>query len=297
MTPNKRLFKGSIVALVTPMKSDGQIDYAGLHQLIDWHIDSGTDGLVIMGTTGESASVTRQEHLDIVKSAIEHTNKRVPVIAGCSATSTQSTSELATELNKLNPDAVLCVTPYYIKPMQEGLYQHFSQVADVSDSPVILYNVPARTACDLENETVVKLSNHSNIIGIKDAVADIPRAKQLIDSIEGGFCFFSGDDLSAYDYMLNGGDGVISVTANIVPKQMSKWCRLLLDKNVDDAKRLFDTLIPLHDAMFVESNPIPVKWVLNKMAKIDKGIRLPLTQPSIEAQQRINDTMRQCGIL
>jgi len=292
-----KLFKGSIVALVTPMKNDGQIDYDGLRQLIDWHIESGTDALVIMGTTGESASVTKQEHLAIVKSAIEHTNKRIPIIAGCSSPSTQNTLELAEALNELRPDALLCVTPYYIKPMQEGLYQHFSLIAEVSNAPIILYNVPARTACDLENETLIRLASNSNIIGIKDAVADIPRAKQLMGALGSDFCFLSGDDHSAYEYMLAGGTGVISVTGNIAPKQMSRWCQLLLDKELVESKALFESLIPLHDAMFIESNPIPVKWVLNKMAKIDLGIRLPLTQPSVDAQQRIESIMQKCGIL
>jgi len=297
MTSNNRLFNGSIVALVTPMKDDGQIDYVGLCQLIDWHLECGTDGLVIMGTTGESALVTQKEHLKVVKVAIQHANNKIPIIAGCSSPSTHATIELAKALNELKPDSLLCVTPYYIKPMQEGLYQYFSQVAEVSTSPIILYNVPDRTACDLENETVIKLANNNNIVGIKDAVADIPRARQLMDAIGNDFCYLSGNDHSAYEYMLNGGVGVITVTGNIVPKEMSQWCKLMLDREFVKAKTLFESLVPLHNAMFIESNPIPVKWALNKMAKIKSGIRLPLTQPSVDARQSIENALLQLKLL
>jgi 4-hydroxy-tetrahydrodipicolinate synthase len=297
MKSNHRLFQGSIVALVTPMKDDGQIDYTALCRLIDWHIECGTSGLVIMGTTGESATVTEQEHFKIVETAITHSDKRIPIIAGCSSPATQKTIELAKSLNVLNPDAFLCVTPYYIKAMQEGLYRHFSEVADACHSPVLLYNVPSRTACDLENETVIKLANNSNIVGIKDAVGDIQRSKELIDGLGDNFCLLSGDDPTAYEFIKSGGVGVITVTGNVVPDKMSQWCNLLLEGEILESKVIFDNLMPLHEAMFVESNPMPAKWALKKLAKIESGIRLPLTQPSIDAQQRIKRAMQQCGIL
>ncbi len=296
MTDNHRLFQGSIVALVTPMKDDGQIDYPGLCRLIDWHIKCGSNGLVIMGTTGESATITEQEHFKIVETAIAHSDKRIPIIAGCSSPATQKAVALAQSLNRLKPDAFLCVTPYYVKALQEGLYRHFSEVAKACQSPVLLYNVPSRTACDLNNETVIKLANNSNIVGIKDAVGDIPRSKELIDSIGDDFCLLSGDDPTAYEFIKSGGVGVITVTGNIAPESMSRWCNLLLDGEMVESKIISDALLPLHEAMFIESNPIPAKWALNRLAKIESGIRLPLTQPSTKAQQSIEKAMLKCGI-
>lgn len=297
MSANHRLFQGSIVALVTPMKDDGHIDYAGLCRLIDWHIECGTSGLVIMGTTGESATITEQEHFKIVETAIAHSDKRIPIIAGCSSPATQKAVILAKSLNVLKPDAFLCVTPYYVKALQEGLYRHFSEVAEVCQSPVLLYNVPSRTACDLRNETVIKLANNSNIVGIKDAVGDISRSKDLIESIGSHFCLLSGDDPTAYEFMKSGGVGVITVTGNVAPDKMNRWCKLLLEGEMVESKVISDSLKPLHDAMFIESNPMPAKWALNRLERIEAGIRLPLTQPSIEAQHVIEKAMLKCGIL
>ena len=297
MSANHRLFQGSIVALVTPMKDDGQIDYAGLCRLIDWHIECGTSGLVIMGTTGESATITEQEHFKIVETAIAHSDKRIPIIAGCSSPGTQKAVMLAKSLNVLKPDAFLSVTPYYVKAMQEGLYRHFSEVAQACKSPVLLYNVPSRTACDLNNETVIKLANNSNIVGIKDAVGDIRRSKELIDSLGSDFCLLSGDDPTAFEFMKLGGVGVITVTGNVAPDKMSRWCNLLLDGELVKSKAISDSLTNLHEVMFVESNPMPAKWALNRLARIETGIRLPLTQPSIEAQHVIEKAMLECGIL
>lgn len=296
MTSNQRLFQGSLVALVTPMKDDGQIDYPGLCRLIDWHIECGTSGLVIMGTTGESATITEQEHFKIVETAIAHCDKRIPIIAGCSSPATQKAVMLAKSLNVLKPDAFLCVTPYYVKALQEGLYRHFSEVAEACQSPILLYNVPSRTACDLNNETVIKLASNSNIVGIKDAVGDIVRSKELIDTLGSHFCLLSGDDPTAYEFMALGGVGVITVTGNVAPEKMSRWCSLLLDGETVESKAIFDSLKPLHDAMFIESNPMPAKWALNRLAKIESGIRLPLTQPSTQAQQSIEKAMLECGI-
>ena len=297
MTSNQRLFKGSIVALVTPMKDDGQIDFAGLRHLIDWHIECGTSGLVIMGTTGESATVTELEHFKVVQTAIAQSDRRIPIIAGCSSAATYKAVALADSLNVLNPDAFLCVTPYYVKAPQEGMYRHFSAVAEACQSPVLLYNVPSRTACDLSNETVIRLANNSNIVGIKDAVGDIARSKELIDCLGDDFCLLSGDDPTAYEYMKQGGVGVITVTGNVAPEKMSQWCNLLLEGELVESKAISESLIPLHDAMFVESNPMPVKWALNRLDKIESGIRLPLTQPSTKAQQSIERAMLECGIL
>ena len=297
MTSHNRLFQGSLVALITPMKENGQIDYTRLCQLIDWHIESGTSGLVIMGTTGESAAVLEQEHVKIVETAISHTNQRIPIIAGCGSSSTQKAVALVRSLNRLKPDAFLCVTPYYVKALQEGLYRHFSEVARVCESPLLLYNVPSRTACDLHNETVIKLAKNNNIVGIKDAVGDIARAKELMDAVGADFCLLSGDDPTAHEYMLLGGVGVITVTGNVVPKRMSQWCNLVLEGEYEQSRAIFESIMPLHDAMFVESNPMPAKWALNRMGKIDVGIRLPLTTPSVDAQQLIEKAMQQCGIL
>ena len=297
MSANHRLFRGSIVALVTPMKDDGQIDYPGLCRLIDWHIDCGTSGLVIMGTTGESATITEQEHFKIVETAIAHSDRRIPIIAGCSSPATQKSVMLAKSLNVLKPDAFLCVTPYYVKALQEGLYRHFSEVAEACQSPVLLYNVPSRTACDLNNETVIKLASNNNIVGIKDAVGDISRSKELIDSLGSEFCLLSGDDPTAYEFMKLGGVGVITVTGNVAPAKMSRWCNLLLDGEMVESKTISDSLMILHDAMFIESNPMPAKWALNRLARLEAGIRLPLTQPSIEAQHVIENAMFECDIL
>lgn len=289
-------FTGSFVALVTPMHSNGEIDYVSFKSLIDWQIACGTHGLVIMGTTGESPLVSVDEHVEVIKVAIEHVKGRVPVIAGCGSASTQHVVELVTKLNPLNPDAYLCVVPYYIKPSQSGLIAHFQTIADVCQSPLFLYNVPSRTACDLADESVVELAKHNNIIGIKDATGDLKRAEKLFSQLGESFIFLSGDDATAYEYVTKGGNGVISVTANIAPKAMSLWCESLLkpvvvDDEVEQGKLLFGQLKLLHDKLFIEANPIPVKWSLAFMDKIPLGIRLPLTQPSAESQSIIKDVL------
>jgi len=296
MTSKNRLFRGSLVALITPMFENGDIDFDSLRQLIDWHIESGTSGLVIMGTTGESATILEEEHFLIVEAAISYADKRIPIIAGCSSPSTKKATKLASSLSALKPDAFLCVTPYYVKALQEGLYRHFSEVSEACDAPMLLYNVPSRTACDLQNDTVIKLSNNNNIVGIKDAVGDLKRSKELIDEIGDRFCMLSGDDPTAYEFMRLGGVGIITVTGNVAPKAMSQWCNGVLDGEFEQSKKVFNDLMPLHDAMFVESNPMPAKWALNRLGKIEQGIRLPLTMPSKGAKQIIEQTMQQCGI-
>ena len=273
--------QGSLVALVTPMTANGSLDFDALGGLIEWHIKSGTDGIVSVGTTGESATVSVPEHLDVIEKTIEFVNGRVPVIAGTGGNSTQEAVELTQKASDLGADYVLIVTPYYNKPNQEGLFQHFIKIADTVDIPQILYNVPSRTACDLRPETVMRLAKHKNIVGIKEALDDSERLSELISvsqsiSDQKKFLVFSGDDSSFNSFMANGGDGVISVAANVVPKHISQICSLNLSDQLDDAKELNAVFQNLYELLFIESNPIPVKWMLNKMGRIQPGIRLPL---------------------
>jgi len=273
--------QGSFVALVTPMLADGSLDFNALEELIDWQIESGTNGIVAVGTTGESATVSVKEHLKILEKTIDFVRGRVPVVAGTGANSTQEAIELSQKAAELGADYALLVTPYYNKPNQEGLFQHFIKIADSVDISQILYNVPSRTACDLKPETVLKLATHQNIVGIKEAFDSSERLSELIrisNSIadQKYFSVFSGDDPSFNSFMAKGGHGVISVAANIVPKYISQICSLNLSNQFDDAKELNSILNNLYELLFVESNPIPVKWMLNKMGRIQAGIRLPL---------------------
>ena len=273
--------QGSFVALVTPMSANGSLDFDALEGLIEWHVESGTDGIVSVGTTGESATVSVPEHLEIIEKTIEFVDGRVPVIAGTGGNSTQEAVELTQKASELGADYALIVTPYYNKPNQEGLFQHFIKIADSVEIPQILYNVPSRTACDLRPQTVLRLAEHQNIIGIKEALDSSERLSELIrisQSIadQKNFSIFSGDDPSFNSFMANGGDGVISVAANIVPKYISQICSLNLSDQFDDANEINSLLENLYELLFVESNPIPVKWMLNKMGRIQPGIRLPL---------------------
>ena len=273
--------QGSFVALVTPMSANGSLDFDALKGLIEWHIESGTDGIVSVGTTGESATVSVPEHLEIIEKTIEFVDGRVPVIAGTGGNSTQEAVELTQKASELGADYALIVTPYYNKPNQEGLFQHYIKIADSVEIPQILYNVPSRTACDLSPQTVSRLAEHQNIIGIKEALDSSERLSELIrisQSIadQKNFSIFSGDDPSFNSFMANGGDGVISVAANIVPKYISQICSLNLSDQFDDANEINSLLENLYELLFVESNPIPVKWMLNKMGRIQPGIRLPL---------------------
>ena len=273
--------QGSFVALVTPMSLDGSLDFKALEALVEWHVESGTNGIVSVGTTGESATVSVPEHLEIIKKTVDYVDGRVPVIAGTGGNSTQEAVELTHTASELGADYALIVTPYYNKPNQEGLFQHFIKIADSVDIPQILYNVPSRTACDLRPETVMRLANHQNIIGIKEALDSSERLSELIRISQSiadkkNFSVFSGDDPSFNSFMANGGDGVISVAANIVPKHISQICSLNLSDQFNDAKELNTILKNLYELLFIESNPIPVKWILNKMGRIQSGIRLPL---------------------
>ncbi|MGX5174342.1 4-hydroxy-tetrahydrodipicolinate synthase [Aliikangiella sp. IMCC44653] len=288
---------GSLVALVTPMNADSSVNFSQLGELIDWHIASGTHGLVVMGTTGESALVSQQELLSVVTFAIEHANKRIPIIVGCGAISTQKTLQLANLINPLGPDALLCVTPYYVKPTQAGMVAHFEQVADHSDCPVILYNVPSRTAVDLSNESVIMLAKHNNIVGLKDATGDLSRVVALSQELGPEFLLLSGDDETALEFIKNGGQGVISVTANLAPQQFSQWCELALNKEFEKASRIFSRFKLLNQMLFIEANPIPVKWALAEMKKINNYIREPLTIPEAESQKQINQALKESKLV
>ena len=273
--------QGSFVALVTPMFPGGSLDYASLQDLIEWQIKDGISGIVSVGTTGESATLNVKEHLEIIEKTIEYTNGRVPVIAGTGANSTQEAIELTQTANSLGADYALIVTPYYNKPNQHGLLKHYLKIANEVDIPQILYNVPSRTACDLQPETVLRLSDHPNIIGIKEAVDDEQRMDELLTiskklKDKKNFSILSGDDPTFNSFMSKGADGVISVAANIIPRAISKICTFNLNKEFNKAIELNQKYSNLYDLLFVESNPIPVKWALEKMNKIESGIRLPL---------------------
>ena len=273
--------QGSFVALVSPMLENGSLDFHALEALVEWHIESETNGIVSVGTTGESATVSVPEHLEIIKKTIDFVDGRVPVIAGTGGNSTQEAVELTQTAAELGADYALIVTPYYNKPNQEGLFQHFIKIADSVEIPQILYNVPSRTACDLRPDTVMRLASHQNIVGIKEALDSSERLSELIRISQSvadqkNFSVFSGDDPSFSSFMANGGDGVISVAANIVPKYISQICSLNLSDQFDHAAELNSILKNLYELLFIESNPIPVKWMLNKMGRIQPGIRLPL---------------------
>ena len=290
-------FLGSSVALITPMFDDGEVDYASLENLIDFHIDAGTSSIVSVGTTGESATVGVHEHLHVIEHTIEYAAKRIPVIAGTGANSTSEAIELTQEAKNLGADACLLVTPYYNKPTQEGLYQHFKLIAETVDIDQLLYNVPGRTAVDMSVDTTVRLAEIENIIGIKDATGDLSVIKQLVERCPENFLLLTGDDATALDFILCGGHGGISVTANIVPKELQKVYLSAISGQPDLAKELNKKLKNLHDHLFLEANPIPVKWALHKMGKCHKGIRLPLLVLSEEYQSVILTDLEKLGLV
>ena len=281
--------KGSLVALVTPMIPNGDVDYVALENLIDWHIEKGTNGIVSVGTTGESATVNIKEHLEVISHTVKYVNSRIPVIAGTGANSTSEAIELTMESKQMGADFSLLVTPYYNKPNQNGLIQHYTKVANEVDLPQILYNVPSRTACDLKPSSVKILSEHKNIVGIKEAVGDPKRIDDLIQisSNNEDFLLYSGDDPSFLSMLKKGGDGVISVAANVVPEYISDICSNAFEEKFDIAEELDNKLSTLYELLFIESNPIPVKWMLYKMELIQKSIRLPL----IELDKKYHENM------
>ena len=291
------MISGSMVALVTPMDAQGALDWDSLSKLVDFHLQEGTNAIVAVGTTGESATLTVDEHIEVVRRVVDQVNGRIPVIAGTGANSTREAIEL-TELAKgVGADACLLVTPYYNKPTQEGLYRHFRAIAEAVAIPQILYNVPGRTVCDMLPETVERLSRVPNIIGIKEATGDLQRAREVLERVGQDFLGYSGDDPTAVEMMLLGGKGNISVTANVAPRALSDLCAAAMRGEAAIARAINDRLMPLHKALFLESNPIPVKWALHEMGLIPEGIRLPLTWLSERCHEPLRQAMRQTGVL
>ncbi|MDB4138202.1 4-hydroxy-tetrahydrodipicolinate synthase [Methylophilaceae bacterium] len=272
------MFQGSIVALVTPMNKDGSLDIKSFNNLLDFHVQNKSDGVVVVGTSGEAPTIDFDEHISLINKAVKFIRGRIPVIAGTGANSTKEAIFLTQEAKNAGVDGSLLVTPYYNKPSQKGLYEHYKAINDAVDIPQVLYNVPARTSCDLENDTVIKLSHLPNIVGIKDATGDLTRIENLKNKVADNFIFISGDDITFLDYLKKGGKAVISVTANVRPLMMHEICNLVKENKIEDAEKLNQKLELLHKAMFIESNPIPVKWMLTKMGLIQQYIRLPLVE-------------------
>jgi 4-hydroxy-tetrahydrodipicolinate synthase len=290
------MIRGSIVAIVSPMLDDGSLDLDGMRRLIDWHVAEGTDGIVIVGTTGESPTVDYEEHCLLIRTAIEQAAGRVPVIAGTGGNSTREAIELQAFARKAGADMCLSVVPYYNKPTQEGLYRHFKAIAEAVEIPMILYNVPGRTVCDMQTDTALRLAQVPHIVGIKDATGNLERGSDLIRRAPKGFAIYSGDDGTGLPLMLMGGDGVISVTANVAPRAMHELCVAALGGDVQRARAINNKLLGLHRHLFVEANPIPVKWVLQEMGLIKGGIRLPLTPLSSSFHDLLRGAMEQAGI-
>jgi 4-hydroxy-tetrahydrodipicolinate synthase len=288
--------KGSLVAIVTPMRDDGALDLDAFRRLIDWHIAEGTDGIVVVGTTGESPTVDFEEHREVIDFAVKHAANRIPIIAGTGGNSTKEAIELAKHAKKAGADMSLTVVPYYNKPSQEGLYRHFRAIAEAVDMPHIVYNVPGRTVADMQNDTVLRLAEIPNIVGIKDATADMQRGAELLHRKPEEFAVYSGDDGTALALMLLGGDGVISVTANVTPKLMHELCVAAIEGNVARAREVNNKLLALHRDLFCEANPIPVKWAVQQLGLIGGGIRLPLTKLATGLHDRVREAMRQADL-
>ena len=297
MTQQAQTIQGSIVAIVTPMFEDGSVDWKGLEKLVEWHIAEGTNSIVAVGTTGEASTLSMTEHTQVIKEIIRVANKRIPIIAGTGANSTHEAIELTREAKELGADAALLVTPYYNKPTQEGLYQHYKAIAEAVDLPQILYNVPGRTGVDMSNETVIRLADIPQIVGIKDATGDVARGIELIKGVEGkNMTVYSGDDATAYQLMGHGAKGNISVTANIAPKVMSEVCAAAIAGDASQAEQLNAQVANLHDILFCESNPIPVKWALHDMGLIGTGIRLPLTPLAEQYRAPLHQALLNAGV-
>ena len=299
--PKSKPMHGSMVAIVTPMLEDGSLDYLGLKNLLDWHVAEGTDGIVIVGTSGESPTVSVEEHCELIRVTVDHVKGRIPVIAGTGGNSTREAIELTEFAKKVGADASLQVVPYYNKPTQEGMYQHFKTIAEKVDLPVILYNVPGRTVADLAGETTVRLAGVPGIVGIKDATGNLERGSGLLAELKAAghadFAVLSGDDLSAIFLMLMGGKGNISVTANVAPRLMHALCAAAMADDVATARAIQYQLLGVHKAMFTEANPIPVKWALHEMGKITAGIRLPLTPLSPALREPLKNALIHAGLI
>ena len=291
------MITGSLVALVTPMQPDGSIDWPALKALVEWHIAEGTHAIVAVGTTGESATLDVDEHCAVIRAVVETASGRIPVIAGTGANSTREAIELTRAAKEAGADACLLVTPYYNKPTQEGLYRHHLAIAEAVAIPQILYNVPGRTGVDMSNATVARLAGTPNIVGIKDATGNLERGKELISLVGSRMAVYSGDDATAWQLILMGARGNISVTANVAPRLMSAICEAALDGKDELARQLNERLEALHRDLFVESNPIPVKWALQQMGRIGEGIRLPLTWLSAESQPVVRNAMQRAELI
>jgi 4-hydroxy-tetrahydrodipicolinate synthase len=290
------MITGSLVAIVTPMHEDGRLDVGRFKQLIDWHVAEGTDGIVVVGTTGESPTVDFDEHKELIRLAVQHSHGRIPVVAGTGGNSTAEAIELTESAKKNGATACLSVVPYYNKPTQEGLYRHFRKIAETVDLPMIVYNVPGRTVADLANDTTLRLAQVPGIIGIKDATANLERGTDLIKRAPRNFAIYSGDDATALALILLGGHGVVSVTANVAPKLMRQMCAAALVGDVKKARELNLRLFALHQRLFVEANPIPVKWALAEMGMIEGGMRLPMSPLSEKFHQTVREALHEAGI-
>jgi 4-hydroxy-tetrahydrodipicolinate synthase len=290
------MITGSLVAIVTPMLEDGRLDMARFRELIDWHVAEGTDGIVVVGTTGESPTVDFDEHKELIRVAVDHAKGRIPVIAGTGGNSTAEAVELTESAKKAGATACLSVVPYYNKPAQEGLYRHFRKVAETVDLPTIVYNVPGRTVADLANDTTLRLAQVHGIIGIKDATANLERGTDLIKRAPRNFAIYSGDDATALALILLGGHGTISVTANVAPRLMHEMCAAALVGDVKKAREINLRLLALHQRLFVEANPIPVKWALAQMGRIEPGLRLPMTPLAERFHDAVREALAEAGI-
>lgn len=290
------MVRGSLVALVTPFDNNNRIDEAALERLIEFHVREGSNGLVIAGTTGESATLEKSEHVALVRRAVEITAGRLPVIAGTGSNSTAQTIDLSLAVGDTGIDAYLVVVPYYNKPVQEGLFRHFSAIADAVDKPVMLYNVPGRTVADLLPETVARLAKHPNIFGLKEATGDMERLRQIRVVVDDDFMLYSGDDFTVFEFIKQGGHGVVTVSGNVAPASMAKLCGLTAAGELEAAAELDATLQPLNEALFVESNPIPVKWAVSQMGLISPGIRLPLTPYDERYHEQMRAAMVTAGV-
>jgi len=282
------VWTGSLVALVTPFDERNRVDYDALRQLVEFHVAAGTDGLVVAGTTGESATLESKEHIELIARAAEYVDGRMTVIAGTGSNSTKQTLDLSVAVQDCRIDGFLLVTPYYNKPVQEGIYRHFCAVADAVEKPIMVYNVPGRTVADILPETLARIARHPNIIGIKDATGNMQRLQDQLDAVRDDFLYFSGDDFTLLEFIRRGGHGVVTVSGNVVPAAVAELCRLASAGDIDRANSLDESLQALNNALFVESNPIPVKWALHQMGLIGEGIRLPLTPFS----NKFHDQMR-----
>ena len=289
------MLKGSLVALITPMNQDGSINYEQLRDLIDWHIENGTDGIVAVGTTGESATLPVEEHLAVIEATVKHVNKRIPVIAGTGANNTVEAIALSKAAEQAGADYTLSVVPYYNKPSQEGIYQHFKAIAEATSIPMVIYNVPGRTVVSMSNDTILRLAEIPNIVGVKEASGNIGNNIELINSVPEGFAVFSGDDPTGLPFMLCGGHGVVTVAANVAPKLFADMCRAALEGDIATARRLNEQLIPIYNTMFCEPSPAAPKWGLSLLGKCEPHVRLPLVALTEAGQAKVRAALEKSG--